>query len=34
MYTIGQFSKIGRISIRMLRYYDKLGLIKPSFINP
>ncbi len=34
MYTIGQFSKIGRISTRMLRYYDTLGLIKPSFINP
>ncbi|NMM62475.1 MerR family transcriptional regulator [Clostridium sp. P21] len=34
MYTIGQFSKIGKISTKMLRHYDKIGLIKPSFVNP
>ncbi len=34
MYTIGQFSKIGKVSTKMLRHYDKLGLIKPSFVNP
>lgn len=34
MYTIGQFSKIGKVSTKMLRHYDKIGLIKPSFINP
>lgn len=30
MYTIGQFSKIGRVSTKMLRHYDKIGLLKPS----
>ncbi|OBR97147.1 MULTISPECIES: MerR family transcriptional regulator [Clostridium] len=34
MYTIGQFSKIGNVSTKMLRYYDKIGLIKPTFVNP
>lgn len=34
MYTIGQFSKIGKVSTKMLRHYDKIGLIKPSFVNP
>jgi Predicted transcriptional regulators len=34
MYTIGQFSKIGKISTKSLRDYDKIGLIKPSFVNP
>lgn len=34
MYTIGQFSKIGNISTKMLRHYDKIGLIKPTFVNP
>ncbi|MEG0379079.1 MAG: MerR family DNA-binding transcriptional regulator, partial [Eubacterium sp.] len=26
MFTIGEFSKLGRISPRMLRYYDAMGL--------
>lgn len=34
MYTIGQFSKIGKVSTKMLRHYDKIGLIKPNFVNP
>jgi len=34
MYTIGQFSKIGNVSTKMLRHYDKIGLIKPTFVNP
>lgn len=33
MYTIGQFSKIGRVSTKMLRHYDKINLLKPSEIN-
>lgn len=33
MYTIGQFSKIGRVSTKMLRHYDKIGLLKPNTIN-
>ncbi|EKQ51465.1 MULTISPECIES: MerR family transcriptional regulator [unclassified Clostridium] len=29
MYTIGQFSKIGRVSTKTLRYYDEIDLLKP-----
>lgn len=32
MFTIGEFSKLGRISPRMLRYYDAMGLLRPSCI--
>lgn len=34
MYTIGEFSKIGKVSTKMLRHYDKIGLLKPEYINP
>ena len=30
MFRIGEFSKLGQVSSRMLRHYDKLGLLKPS----
>lgn len=33
MYTIGQFSRIGRISTKTLRFYDDLGLIKPAHVD-
>lgn len=29
MYTVGELSKIVRISIDTLRYYDEIGLLKP-----
>ena len=29
MLKIGEFSKLSRVSIRMLRYYDEIGLLKP-----
>ena len=29
MFRIGDFSRIGRITIRTLRYYDEIGLLKP-----
>lgn len=29
MYKIGEFSRINKISQRMLRYYDEKGLLKP-----
>lgn len=29
MFKIGEFSKLTRISVRMLRYYDQMGLLKP-----
>ncbi|KEH97117.1 MerR family transcriptional regulator [Clostridium massiliodielmoense] len=34
MLKIGDFSKLSRISIRMLRHYDEIGLLKPSMIDP
>ncbi len=33
MYKIKEISKIASISTRTLRYYDQIGLLKPSFIN-
>ena len=34
MLKIGEFSKLTQISIRMLRYYDETGLLKPAAIDP
>jgi DNA-binding transcriptional MerR regulator/effector-binding domain-containing protein len=31
MFKIGDFSQLGQVSTRMLRHYDKLGLLQPSF---
>lgn len=33
MYSIGEFSKIGKVSTKMLRHYDKIGLLLPEKIN-
>ncbi|MCM3271102.1 MerR family DNA-binding transcriptional regulator [Paenibacillus elgii] len=33
MYRIGQLAKEAGISIRTLRYYDELGVLKPSFVS-
>ncbi|EQF13284.1 merR regulatory family protein [Clostridioides difficile CD133] len=30
MFKIGEVSKLTQISIRMLRYYDELGILKPA----
>ncbi|MEM7124717.1 MAG: MerR family transcriptional regulator [Chloroflexota bacterium] len=30
MFKIGEFSQLGQVSTRMLRHYDKLGLLTPS----
>src|SRR5688500_5011621 len=32
MFRIGEFSRIARVSCRLLRYYDELGLLKPARI--
>jgi len=29
MFKIGDFSRLGQVSTRMLRHYDQLGLLKP-----
>ncbi|QNM05918.1 MerR family transcriptional regulator [Qiania dongpingensis] len=34
MFKIGEFSKLTQVSIRMLRYYDETGLLKPEQTNP
>lgn len=33
MFKIGEFSKLGQVSTRMLRHYDKLGLLVPDQID-
>ena len=30
---IGDFSKLSRISVRMLRHYDEIGLLRPVFVD-
>lgn len=32
MLRIGDFSKLSRISIRMLRHYDEIGLLRPETV--
>lgn len=34
MFKIGDFARLGQVSVRMLRHYDKLGLLKPSRTDP
>jgi DNA-binding transcriptional MerR regulator len=34
MFKIGEFSKFSRVSVKMLRHYDELGLLKPAQVDP
>ncbi len=34
MLTIGEFSRLCRISARMLRHYDAIGLLRPAHVGP
>lgn len=34
MFRIGEFSRLTQVTIRMLRYYDEIGLLKPAQIDP
>ena len=34
MFRIGEFSKIARVSGRLLRYYDEIGLLQPEHTDP
>ncbi|MET1051935.1 MAG: helix-turn-helix domain-containing protein, partial [Mycetocola sp.] len=34
MFTIGEFASIGRVSVRMLRHYDEIGLLPPARVDP
>jgi DNA-binding transcriptional MerR regulator len=33
MYRIGLFSKINKVTIKTLRYYDEVGLLKPAHVD-
>ncbi|HEY9292750.1 MAG TPA: MerR family transcriptional regulator [Microlunatus sp.] len=33
MYTIGEFASIGRVTLRLLRYYDEIGLLRPARVD-
>ncbi len=33
MYRIGMFSKINKVTVKALRYYDEAGLLKPAFVD-
>jgi DNA-binding transcriptional MerR regulator len=34
MHSIGRFSTLGRITIKTLRYYDEIGLLRPARVDP
>ncbi len=34
MFRIGDFSRLTRVSLKALRHYDALGLLKPAFVDP
>lgn len=34
MFTIGDFARHGRVSARMLRHYDAIGLLRPDRTDP
>ena len=34
MFVIGEFARHGRVSVRMLRHYDAIGLLEPMWIDP
>jgi DNA-binding transcriptional MerR regulator len=29
MFSVGDFAKLGRVPVRMLRHYDAIGLLTP-----
>ena len=33
MFTVGEFSQLAQVSKRLLRYYDEIGLLKPTHID-
>jgi DNA-binding transcriptional MerR regulator len=34
MFAIGEFARHGRVSVRMLRHYDEIGLLEPVRVDP
>jgi DNA-binding transcriptional MerR regulator/effector-binding domain-containing protein len=33
MFSIGEFASLGRVSVRMLRHYDAIGLLRPAHVD-
>jgi len=34
VFAIGDFARLGRVSVRMLRHYDAIGLLRPAHVDP
>ncbi len=34
MYKIGELSKLSKIPVKTLRYYDREGILRPDYIDP
>jgi DNA-binding transcriptional MerR regulator len=34
MFSIGEFARHGRVSVRMLHHYDAIGLLRPACVDP
>jgi DNA-binding transcriptional MerR regulator len=34
VFAIGDFARHGRVSVRMLRHYDAIGLLRPAHVDP
>ncbi len=34
MFRIGDFSRLGRVTVKALRHYDRLGLLRPAGVDP
>src|SRR5262245_38853798 len=33
MFRIGDFSRLGKVSVKALRFYDEVGLLKPTYVD-
>ena len=34
MFSIGEFARLGAVSVRALRHYDEIGLLPPAEVDP
>jgi len=34
MFSIGEFARLGSVSVRTLRHYDEIGLLRPATVDP